>query len=162
MTSRFQFESAMNAYKANLQLSFHVAQSPIESSTKTLMKLLASMINGCSFCVDMHWKEARKADEKDERLYGLLSFRESKLYSAKEVAALEWSEALTLISTEKVNDELYAKVRQHYSDEEIAELSYVVVAINGWNRLCIAMNKEAASPLPNFKSYHEQSQFSYH
>ena len=98
----------------------------------------ASQINGCSYCLDMHSKDARANGETEQRLYGLDAWRDTPYYSARERAALEWTEALTLVSETHVPDEVYERVREQFSEDELTHLSLAVVAINGWNRLNIA------------------------
>lgn len=121
-----------------LQLEQYVNQSGLEASLVTLVKTRCSQMNGCAFCLDMHTKEARAAHETEQRLYTLSAWRETPFYSGRERAALEWAEALTLISEHRVTDALYQGVRQHFSEQELVDLSLSVVAINGWNRLAIA------------------------
>ena len=98
----------------------------------------ASQINGCAYCLDMHSKDARANGETEQRLYGLNAWRETPYYSARERAALEWTEALTLVSETHVPDDVYERVREQFSEDELAHLSLAVVAINGWNRLNVA------------------------
>lgn len=102
-----------------------------------LVKLRASQINGCAFCVDMHWKDAKAIGESDERLYMLSAWHESDLYSDRERAALTWTETLTRVSENHTPDDLFESVRAHFSDKELADLSYAIAAINAWNRLAI-------------------------
>jgi AhpD family alkylhydroperoxidase len=97
--------------------------------------LRASQINGCAYCIDMHCKDLRAGGENEQRLYSLDAWRESPFYSDRERAALEWTEALTLITNGHVPDEVYEKVRQHFNDKELSDLTLAVVSINGWNRL---------------------------
>jgi AhpD family alkylhydroperoxidase len=98
----------------------------------------ASQINGCAYCLDMHSKDARAAGETEQRLYTLDAWRETPFFTDRERAALAWTEALTLVSQTHVPDAVFEEVRPHFSDEELANLSLAVVAINGWNRLMIA------------------------
>ncbi|MFP5404820.1 MAG: carboxymuconolactone decarboxylase family protein, partial [Gammaproteobacteria bacterium] len=102
------------------------------------VKMRASQINGCGFCLDMHSKDARAMGETEQRLYVLSAWREAPFYSDRERAALAWTEALTLISTNDVPDEVYEEARRHFDEKELVDLSLAVVAINGWNRLSIA------------------------
>src|ERR687890_525069 len=131
-------QAAPAAMKAMLALSAHVAQSTLERALLELVKMRASQLNGCAFCLDMHSKDARAAGETEQRLYGLDAWRETPYYAARERAALEWTEALTLASETRVPDDLYERVREHFSEDELAHLSLAIVAINGWNRLNIA------------------------
>src|SRR5205823_10591156 len=103
-----------------------------------LVRMRASQINGCAYCLDMHSKDARANGETEQRLYGLDAWRETPYYSARERAALEWTEALTLVSESHVPDEVYEGVREQFSEEELGHLSLAIVGINGWNRLTIA------------------------
>jgi AhpD family alkylhydroperoxidase len=95
----------------------------------------ASQVNGCAYCIDMHWKDARAHGESEQRLYGLDAWRESPYYSPRECAALEWTDAVTAIATGHVPDSVYSLVRKQFAAEDLARLTYAVVAINGWNRL---------------------------
>jgi AhpD family alkylhydroperoxidase len=98
----------------------------------------ASQINCCAYCLDMHSKDARAVGETEQRLYGLNAWRETPYYSARERAALEWTEALTRVSETGVPDDVYDRVREQFSEDELVHLSLAIVAINGWNRLNIA------------------------
>ena len=129
---------APNAYKAMRGLEEYVASSGLEKSLYELVKTRASQINGCAFCLDMHTKDARKAGETEQRLYALSAWRETPFYTERERAALEWTEALTLISDTDVPDALYENVRKQFSESEIVALSMAIIAINGWNRLAIS------------------------
>lgn len=108
----------------------------LEHSLLELVKTRVSQINGCAFCLDMHTKDARAAGETEQRLYLLPAWRETPFYSDRERAALAWAEALTRL--DGVPDEVYEEVRGHFTEKELADLSYAVVAINGWNRLAIS------------------------
>ncbi len=101
------------------------------------MKVRASQINGCAYCLDMHSKDARAAGETAQRLYALNAWRETPFYNERERAALAWTEALTRIAQDDVSDALYAEVRKQFSEKEIVDLSLAIIAINGWNRLAI-------------------------
>ena len=120
-----------------------VNSSGLERNLLELVKMRASQINGCAYCLDMHSKDARAAGETEQRLYLLDAWREVALYSERERAALEWTEALTRIGDGHVPDAVYASVREHFSEEELVNLGLAVVAINGWNRLSIAFRAEA-------------------
>jgi AhpD family alkylhydroperoxidase len=126
------------AYKAMFNLEMYVRQSGIEPPLLELVKVRASQINGCAFCLDMHTKDARAAGETEQRLYTLNAWRETPFYTDRERAALEWTEAVTLIGEGHVPDEIYERVRQKFTEEELVNLTLAVVAINGWNRLSIA------------------------
>ena len=126
------------ALQAMLGLQRYVNESGLEHSLQELVKMRASQINGCAYCLDMHSKDARANGETEQRLYGLSAWRETPYYSARERAALEWTEALTLVSETHVPDDVYERVREQFSEDELAHLSLAVVAINGWNRLNVA------------------------
>jgi AhpD family alkylhydroperoxidase len=123
---------------AMLGLERQVHKSGLDSKLLDLVRMRASQINGCAYCLDMHSKDARANGETEQRLYGLNAWRETPYYSARERAALEWTEALTLVSESHVPDEVFERVRGHFSDDELAHLSLAIVAINGWNRLNVA------------------------
>lgn len=126
------------AYKAMAGLEQYVRQSGLETKLLELVRLRASQINGCAYCIDMHTKDARAAGETEQRLYGLSAWHETPFYSERERAALEWTEAVTLISQEHVPDEVYERARAHFGEKELVDLTLAVVAINGWNRLAIS------------------------
>lgn len=128
---------APDALKAMHELEKYVHGSGLERSLYELVKIRASQINGCAYCIDMHTKDARKAGETEQRLYALNAWRETPFYTPRERAALAWTEALTLISENEVPDSLYESVREHFDEREIVALSMAIVAINGWNRLAI-------------------------
>lgn len=123
------------AYRAMLALETYVHQSGLEASLLELVKMRASQINGCAYCLDMHSKDARAAGETEQRLYVLPAWQEAPFYSDRERAALAWTEAVTLIHETHVPDDIYEFARQHLSDEELVNLTMAIVAINGWNRL---------------------------
>jgi AhpD family alkylhydroperoxidase len=139
---------APRAVQTMLGLQSHVNASGIEHPLLELVKMRASQINGCAYCLDMHSKDARAAGESEQRLYGLDAWREAPYYSERERAALEWTEALTLIRDGHVPDDVYSTVREHFSETELIDLALAVVAINGWNRLSIAFRAEAGTYQP--------------
>ena len=128
-------------------LEKYVRESGLERSLLELVKLRASQINGCAYCLDMHWKDARARGESEQRLYGLDAWRETSYYTERERAALAWTEAVTQIADNHVPDELYKQVRQHFS-EELVNLTLAVIAINGWNRLAISFRTEPGTYQP--------------
>ncbi|MGA7235971.1 MAG: carboxymuconolactone decarboxylase family protein [Bryobacteraceae bacterium] len=140
MEPRIDYAKAASsgAFQAMYGLERHTRSCGLEQSLLELVKMRASQINGCAYCLDMHSKDARAAGETEQRLYALNAWRETPFFTERERAALEWTEALTLISTGHVPDELFARVSQHFTVEELMDLSLAVVAINGWNRLTIA------------------------
>lgn len=146
MTSRIDIQRiSPRAVQAMLQLQKYVNDSGLEHELLELVKMRASQINGCAYCLDMHSKDARAAGETEQRLYLLDAWRETTLYSARERAALEWAEALTLVSEDHVPDSVFEAVREHFSEQELVDLSLAVVAINGWNRLLIGFRGEAGT-----------------
>ncbi|MGE5447156.1 MAG: carboxymuconolactone decarboxylase family protein [Bacteroidales bacterium] len=128
---------APNALKAMHELEKYVHGSGLERSLYELVKIRASQINGCAYCIDMHTKDARKAGETEQRLYALSAWRETPFYSQRERAALAWTETLTMISENNVPDSIYESVREYFDENEIVALTMAIVAINGWNRLAI-------------------------
>jgi AhpD family alkylhydroperoxidase len=126
------------AYQAMLGLEGFVRKSSkLEPSLLELVKMRASQINGCAFCIDMHSKDARAAGETEQRLYALNAWRETPFFTERERAALAWTEAVTLVAS-GLPDSVYEEARQRFSEEELVNLTMAVVAINGWNRLSIA------------------------
>ena len=136
------------AYHAMLGLEKYIHESSIEPKLVHLLKMRASQINGCAYCLDMHSKDARALGETEQRLYGLDAWREAPYYTDRERAALEWTEALTLVSEGHVPDEVYERARRQFSERELVELGMIAVAINGWNRLAIAFRSEAGTYQP--------------
>lgn len=146
MKSRIDFNRVSpRALQAMLGLQTYVNKSGLEKSLLELVKMRASQINGCGYCLDMHSKDALAAGETEQRLHLLNAWREAPFYSDRERAALEWTEALTLVHEEHVPDPVFDSVRAHFSEEEMGNLSLAIVAINGWNRLCIAFRKEVGT-----------------
>jgi AhpD family alkylhydroperoxidase len=138
MEPRIDYQQAdPKAMKGMMEIEKYVGNSGLDRTIFELVKMRASQINGCAFCLDMHSKDARAAGETEQRLYGLNAWRETPYYTDKERAALEWTEAVTLISENNVSDELYNSVREHFDEQELVALTMAVVAINGWNRLAI-------------------------
>ena len=124
--------------QAMLGLERQVRQAGFDSKLLDLVRMRASQINGCAYCLDMHSKDARANGESEQRLYGLSAWRETPYYSARERAALEWTEALTLVSETHAPDDVYEHVREQFSENEFVYLTLAIVAINGWNRLNVA------------------------
>ncbi len=129
---------APEGVRALYALERHVRSSSLGETLIELVKMRASQINGCAFCLDMHSKDARAHGETEQRLYALNAWRETPFYTPRERAALAWTESLTLVSQTHVPDEVYEEVRKEFSEAEIVDLTYAVVAINGWNRIAIA------------------------
>jgi AhpD family alkylhydroperoxidase len=142
MKSRIEFHKASPAaVNAMLALQNYVNGCGLEHSLLELVKLRASQINGCAYCIDMHTKDARAAGESEQRLHLLSAWRESPQYSDRERAALQWTESVTLLAESHVPDEDYEQARAHFSEEELVNLSMAIVAINGWNRLCVGFRR---------------------
>ena len=138
MEQRIEYQkTAQEPMRAMLALERYLHGSGLEHSLLHLVKLRASQINGCAYCIDMHTKDARARGETEQRLYLTSAWREAPFYTERERAALEWTEALTLISEGGVPDELYQATRKHFSEKEMVDLTFAVIAINGWNRLSI-------------------------
>jgi AhpD family alkylhydroperoxidase len=121
--------------QAMLGLERQVRKAGLDKKLLDLVRMRASQINRCAYCLDMHSKDARAHGETEQRLYGLTAWRETPYYSARERAALEWTEALTLVAQERVSDEAFERVREQFSEDELVHLSLAIVAINGFNRL---------------------------
>ena len=136
------------AYHAMLGLEKYIHEGSIEPKLVHLLKMRASQINGCAYCLDMHSKDARAHGETEQRLYGLGAWREAPYYTDRERTALEWVESLTQITQGHVPDDLYERARRQFSERELVELSMIAVAINGWNRLAIAFRSEAGTYQP--------------
>ena len=136
------------AYQAMLALESYVHQTGLEPSLLQLVKMRASQINGCAYCLDMHSKDARAAGETEQRLHLLPAWRETPFYSDRERAALAWTEAVTLLSETHVPDDVYHFARQRFSNEELVNLTIAIVAINGWNRLEVSFRGVAGSYKP--------------
>jgi AhpD family alkylhydroperoxidase len=128
-----------DAFAAVRALSAIAAKAGLDKQLLELIKIRASQINGCAFCIAMHSADAVKAGESHERLHLLAAWRETDLYTPRERAALAWTEALTVIAGKEVSDELYDEARKQFSEKELVDLTHAVIAINGWNRICIAL-----------------------
>jgi len=120
----------------------------LEHSLMHLVKMRASQINGCAYCLDMHSKDARALGETEQRLYALNAWRETPFFNERERAALAWTEALTLVSQTHVPDIAYEEARKQFSEKELVDLTYVVTSINSWNRLAISLRAVPGSYKP--------------
>lgn len=139
MKARMDYiKAAPGIYKAMSGLEAYTAESGLEPSLIELVKMRASQINGCAYCIDMHSLDARAQGETEQRLYALSAWSETPFFSERERAALLWTEKLTLISLDHVPDEVYEQVRPHFTDKELADLTLAVAAINAWNRFAIS------------------------
>ncbi len=126
------------AVQAMFALQMVVNKSGLEKPLLELVKLRASLLNGCAYCIDMHFREAKAAGEREERLYLLSAWEEThELYTAREKAALRWTDALTKLAGNHVSDELFEDVSEYFTDEELTNLTLAIVAINGWNRFSV-------------------------
>jgi AhpD family alkylhydroperoxidase len=142
MPVRIHPKDASGVYTAMLGLEKYLQTSGIPESLKALIDLRVSQINGCAYCLDMHWKDLKALGENDQRLYSLDAWRECPYYTERERAALEWAEAVTLVRDGHVPDDIYEAVRPHFSPKELADLTLAVASVNAWNRLNIAARTE--------------------
>jgi AhpD family alkylhydroperoxidase len=148
MTSRIEYARvAPGSVHAMNGLQRYTQDSGLEHSLLELVKLRASQLNGCAYCLDMHSKDARAAGETEQRIYVLSAWREAPFYTPRERAALAWTEAVTLIPG-GVSEELKADVRKHFTDKELVDLTMAIITINGWNRLSIALGADVGSYQP--------------
>jgi AhpD family alkylhydroperoxidase len=132
-------------FKKYAEFGLALKTSPIEESIRDLVMIRASQMNGCAFCVDMHIKQATIRGERELRLHHIVIWRESPLFSARERAALAWTEVVTKLPEHGVPDEVYEHVREQFSEPEISDLTFVLVLINGWNRLSVAFRNVPGS-----------------
>jgi AhpD family alkylhydroperoxidase len=142
------------AYRAMKGLQSYV--DSITSLPKSLLELVrvrASQINGCAYCIDMHTLDARAAGETEQRLYALNAWRETSFFTERERVALEWTESLTLISENHVPDEIYENARKQFSEGELVDLTYAIMAINAWNRISISMRGQPGHYKPKGSSH---------
>ena len=138
-------------------LQLAVERSGLERSLLELVKMRASQINGCAYCIDMHAKDARARGESEQRLYLLNAWQESPFYSERERAALAWTEAVTLVAEGHVPDAVYEEARRHFSDDELVDLTLAVAAINGWNRLNVALRTVPGSYQPAANGHRQEA-----
>ncbi len=149
MTARLDYARiAPGIHAAMTALERYLHGCGLESDLMHLVKLRASQLNGCAYCIDMHWKDLRVAGETEQRLYALDAWREWPCYSARERAALAWTEAVTLVVNGHVSDAVYDQVRGQFSEKELADLTLAVATINAWNRLAIAGREEPGTYQP--------------
>jgi AhpD family alkylhydroperoxidase len=135
------FQAAPDTIKALAALETQVQGSGLEKSLIELVKMRASQINGCAYCINMHSEDARKHGESEARLYLLNAWREAPVYTDRERAALAWTEAVTLISETHAPDDVYQEVRAHFSEAETVNLTMLIATINAWNRLAISFRE---------------------
>ncbi|MDG6998829.1 MAG: carboxymuconolactone decarboxylase family protein [Nitrososphaerota archaeon] len=138
-----------SATQAMLPLQNYVDHSSLPNKLLELVRMRASQINGCAYCLDMHSKDARAEGESEQRIYMLSAWRESPFYSDRERAALEWTETVTLVAKTHVPDKIYKRVRKYFAEKELIELTMAIITINGWNRLSISMRLPAGTYQPH-------------
>jgi AhpD family alkylhydroperoxidase len=150
MNPRIDTTRYMNSapVKAMFALQQAVQASGLEPTLLHLVKIRASQMNGCAYCIDMHTKDARAAGESEQRIYALSAWRETPFFSPRERAALDWTESLTAIAETHVPDEVFARVRDQFEEPELVALTFAIVAINGWNRLAISVRTPVGSYQP--------------
>lgn len=150
MESRLNYaKAAPEAVAAMREVEAYVRRSTLEKPLLELVKMRASQINGCAFCLDMHSKDARAAGETEQGLYALSAWEEAPFFTERERAALAWTEAVTLVSQGHVSDEVYEQARKLFTEKELVDLTMAVVAINGWNRLAISFRAVAGTYQPD-------------
>ncbi len=151
MEQRIKYTTAApGIYEKMLGLHRYLEECGLDKRLMDLAYLRASQINRCAYCIDMHWKDLRAAGESEQKLYMLPAWREWNGFSEIERAVLEWTEAVTLLTEGFVPDEVYERVRQHFSERDLANLTLAIVAINGWNRLNVAFRTPAGNYKPAF------------
>jgi len=144
MTQRMNYyEIAPDAMKIMMEMEKYTKKSSIERKHRELIKIRASQINGCAYCINMHTADAKKMGETEQRLYCISAWRESTFYSDAEKVALELTEHITLIPEKRVPDELYERVRKHFDEKAYVDLVILINQINSWNRISIAMGNVA-------------------
>jgi AhpD family alkylhydroperoxidase len=137
--------------KAMIKLSASVKQSSLGERLVELVQLRVSQINGCGICVDMHWRDLIKQEANPRHINALAGWREAPFFSARERAALGWAEAVNALPQRDDTDAAYAELQQHFSPTEVAELSYAVAAIKGWNLLNLSLRNQIPEvPAPGF------------
>lgn len=145
---------APGAFSAMKGLEQYVRSCGLDPALLELVRARASQLNGCAYCLDMHTKDARAAGESEQRLYALPAWRETPFFSERERAALAWTEAVTRLDLGHVADEVYEQARREFSEEELANLTLAVVAINGWNRLAVSMRSVPGTYQPQQPAAH--------
>jgi AhpD family alkylhydroperoxidase len=138
-------------------LEKYVKNSGLEPSLLELVRMRASQINKCAFCIDMHTKDARSSGESEQRLYGLSAWRETPFYNERERAALAWTEEVTRVYEDQVPDAAYQEARKFFNEKELVDLTLAVIAINSWNRLAISFRTLPGSYLPDHPAAKKQT-----
>lgn len=152
MRSHLQYQKAApGALRAMYSLQQYVDECGLERSLLELVKIRASQINGCAFCIDMHTKDARAEGETEQRIYALNAWRETPFFTDRERAALAWTEAITLITEGHAPDDVFEQAQAQFSEAELVNLTTAIVAINGWNRFSIAFRAPAGTYQPPAK-----------
>lgn len=131
-------KSGRGVYEAMIAIEKYLRQSGLDLRLRHLINVRTSQINGCAYCIDMHWKDARADGESEQRLYGLDAWQESPYYTDRERAVLAWTEAVTNIRDGHTPDEVFEGLKKYFNEKEIADLTLAVAEINAWNRLAIA------------------------
>lgn len=153
MSQRLSYAKAFpEGVHALLELERTIKSSGLEPSLIELVKTRASLLNGCAFCIDMHTKDARAAGETEQRLYALSAWEETPFFTPRERAALAWTEAITNIQKGHAPDAAYEGAREHFSEQELARLTFAIAQINFWNRLAIGFRVEPGTYQPQTKS----------
>ena len=143
MTQRIDYAQAFpEAIKAMRQMEVSVRNSGLEKPLLELVKLRASQLNGCAYCIDMHTKDARAGGETEQRLYGLSAWRESPFFTARERAAIGWTEAITNIQEGHATQAAYDEARQEFEEGDLVKLTFAITTINTWNRIAIAFRPD--------------------
>jgi len=140
---RIDFEVAPEAEKPMLALERYLASCGLERSLLELVKFRVSMMNGCAYCLDMHWKDARARDESEQRLYGLGAWREAPYYSERERAAFAWAEAVTRPDIGRVPDDVYQAARRHFDEKQLAGIVLWIATTNFFNRINVTVRQPA-------------------
>lgn len=148
---------APDGMKAMRGLENYVRQCGLEESLLELVKLRASQINGCAYCIDMHTRDARAQGEHEQRLYAVVAWQETPFFSERERAALAWTESVTQVGKDHVPDSVFEHARRHFSEKELVDLTFAVIAINGWNRLAISFRTVPGTYNPVPRSVGERS-----
>lgn len=141
-------EQAPEGVRALTKLEAYVRHSGLPHKLLELVKTRASQLNGCAYCLDMYTKDARAAGETEQRLHLLAAWREAPFYTEQERAALEWTEAVTLVAGRDVSDELYNRMLEYFTEKELADLTFAIIGINAWNRLAISFRVPAGTYEP--------------
>jgi AhpD family alkylhydroperoxidase len=139
MIPRIHFaKHAPGVYDAMDALDTYLNASPVDQKLLHLVRLRASQVNGCAYCIDMHWKDLKALGDSDQRLYGLDAWRESPYYTDKERAALAWTESVTFIAQGQAPDPVFDELKRQFNEREVADLTLAIATINAWNRLSIS------------------------